>query len=127
MSDITRRDLLRGAATALAGTAFAGSHAPVFRYSICNEVFEKWDFAKLCRAARKLGYRGLEIAPFTLAESVEEISQARRAELRRIIRSEGLRFAGLHWLLVTPKWLHITTGEKEIRERSWEYFRKLVD
>ena len=69
----------------------------------------------------------MEIAPFTLGESVEEISQARRAELRSIIRSEGLRFAGLHWLLVTPKWLHITTGEKDVRERSWEYFRKLVD
>ena len=118
MLDITRRDLLRGAATALAGTTFADSRSPLFRYSICSEVFEKWDFAELCRVARKLGYQGLEIAPFTLAESVEEISRARRAELRNIIRSEGLRFAGLHWLLVTPKWLHITTGEKDIRERS---------
>ena len=135
MLDITRRDLFRGAAAALAGTACADSRErraeaarpPLFRYSICNEVFEKWGFVETCRTARKLGYQGLEIAPFTLGESVEEISLARRVELRGIIQSEGLRFAGLHWLLVTPKWLHITTGEKEVRERSWEYFFKLVD
>lgn len=100
---------------------------PLFNYSICNEVFEKWGFAELCRTAKKLGYEGLEVAPFTLGESVDDLSAARRKELRDIMQSEGLRFAGLHWLLVTPKWLHITTGEKDVREKSWQYFGKLVD
>ncbi len=123
---------VEGAMTTAFATSFSGvpakeSRRPLFRYSICNEVFEKWEFRDACRTARKLGYEGLEIAPFTLAESVEEISGARRKELRDIIQSEGLRFAGLHWLLVTPKWLHITTGDKDVRERSWRYFRKLVD
>jgi sugar phosphate isomerase/epimerase len=120
----TRRQFL---ATAAASFALRGQDRSLFRYSICNEIFEKWEFAAACRAARKMGYEGLEIAPFTLADSVDEISAARRKELRGILSSEGLRFAGLHWLLVTPKWLHITTGEKDIRERSWEYFGKLID
>ncbi len=135
MRHIGRRNFLRRAAVALAGAAAPAwlraapeaARRPLFHYSICNEVFEKWDFAESCRMARKLGYEGLEIAPFTLGESVDEISAARRKELRDIIQSEGLRFAGLHWLLVTPKWLRITTGDKDVRERSWQYFGKLIE
>lgn len=121
----TRRQFLT--ATTAATLALRAQGRSPFRYSICNEIFEKWDFAKACKAARQMGYTGLEIAPFTLGESVDEISPARRKELRDIMRSEGLTFAGLHWILVTPKWLHITTADKSVRERSWEYFGKLVD
>lgn len=100
---------------------------PLFNYSVCNELFEKWEFANTCRAARKLGYAGLEISPFTLAENVDQVSPARRKEMRDILRSEGLKFTGLHWLLVTPKWLHVTTRDKDVRERSWAYVDKLID
>ena len=117
----TRRELL------LTTAALLAAPKPPFRYSICNEVFEKQEFAAACGAARRMGYTGLEIAPFTLADDIDDISLARRKELRDILRSEGLTFAGMHWLLVTPKWLHITTGDKSVRERSWEYFGKLVD
>jgi sugar phosphate isomerase/epimerase len=111
-----------------AGWAFqAKGTNPRFRYSICNEVFEKWDFAASCKAIRQAGYAGIEIAPFTLAESVDDINAARRRELRGIIRTEGLAFAGLHWLLLTPKWLQVVTADRGIRERSWAYFRKLID
>lgn len=98
-----------------------------FKYSICNEVFEKWDFAVMCRAIKAAGYSGVEISPFTLAEHVDEISSARRRELNNIIRSEGLVFVGLHWLLVSPKDLHVTTSDTSVREKSWAYIRKLID
>jgi len=98
-----------------------------FKYSICNEMFEKWDFARVCKTIKAVGYEGIEIAPFTLAESVDEISQNRRKELRDIMQTEGIEFAGLHWLLVSPKWLHITTADRDVRARSWDYFKKLID
>jgi D-psicose/D-tagatose/L-ribulose 3-epimerase len=98
-----------------------------FKYSICNEVFEKWEFAAQCRAIKAAGYEGVEIAPFTLADHLDEISAARRRELSNIMRSEGIQFAGLHWLLITPKWLHITTADRAIREKSWAYFKQLID
>lgn len=97
------------------------------KYSICNEVFEKWDFAKSVRAMREAGFQGVEIAPFTLGDHVDELPPARRREMRDILKSEGVQFAGLHWLLITPKWLQITTADRDIRERSWAYFRKLID
>jgi sugar phosphate isomerase/epimerase len=117
----TRREFLLTTAVLLAAPK------PVFRYSICNEVFQKQEFAAACHAARQMGYTGLEIAPFTLADNIDDVSPARRKELRNILHSEGLLFAGMHWLLVTPKWLHITTADQSVRERSWEYFGKLVD
>ena len=100
---------------------------PRFRYAVCNELFENWKFDAVCRAIKKAGFTGVEIAPFTLAEHVDEITTARRRELRDIMKSEGVEFAGLHWLLITPKWLHVSTADRQIREKSWQYFLKLID
>jgi len=134
-SSLDRRTLLRLGTGALGATALSyiscvqealGANL-LFRYAICNELFEKRDFAEVCRSIKAAGFEGIEIAPFTLGESVEDISTARRREMRRIIQSEGLTFVGLHWLLITPKWLHVTTADQQIREKSWGYLSKLVD
>ena len=97
------------------------------RHAICNEVFENWDFADACRAIRQAGYGGIEIAPFTLAEDPAAIPPARRREYRDTIISEGLRFVGLHWLMVSPKGLHVTTPDADLRCRSWQHIRHLID
>ncbi|MEX2264449.1 MAG: sugar phosphate isomerase/epimerase family protein [Bryobacteraceae bacterium] len=98
-----------------------------FRHSICNEVFENWDFAESCRAIRKAGYQGIEISPFTLAEDPAAISSTRRKGFRSIMDSEGLDFVGLHWLMVSPKGLHVTTPDDALRERSWRHIHNLID
>src|ERR1039457_3947586 len=92
-----------------------------FRHSICNEAFDKWLFADACRAIRKAGYTGIEIAPFTLAPTPGEITAAQRAEYRDIMGAEGLQFAGLHWLMVSPKGLHVTGPDAGLRRRSWDH------
>ncbi len=98
-----------------------------FRHSTCNEAFEKWSFADACKAIRKAGYTGIEIAPFTLAERPADVDAARRRECRDIMRSEGLTFVGLHWLMVSPKGLHVTAPEAAVRREGWEHVRQLVD
>src|SRR5258708_30800809 len=98
-----------------------------FRHAICNEAFEKIPFADACRAIRKSGYAGIEIAPFTLAEDPAAIPPAKRREFRSIIESEGLRFVGLHWLMVSPKGLHVTTPAASLRNRSWRHILGLID
>jgi sugar phosphate isomerase/epimerase len=98
-----------------------------FRQAICNEAFEKFRLADTCRAIRKAGYEGLEIAPFTLAEDPSTIPAPQRREYRSIIESEGLRFVGLHWLMVSPKGLHVTTPDAALRARSWQHIRNLID
>lgn len=98
-----------------------------FRQSICNEAFEKWPFADACRAIRKIGYTGIEIAPFTLAEKPSDVTAAARKEYAGIMQSEGLTFVGLHWLMVSPAGLHVTTPDAELRRRSWQHIDDLID
>src|SRR6185369_12641488 len=98
-----------------------------FRHAICNESFEGWAFRDTAKAIRKAGYTGIEIAPFTLAESPQKVSAAQRQECRDVIQSEGLKFVGLHWLMVSPKGLHVTTPDDGLRQRSWDHIRALID
>ncbi len=98
-----------------------------FRHAICNEIFEGWDFRKACRYIRSSGYEGIEIAHFTLAEEPELISADDRRRYRAIIQDSGLTFVGLHWLMVAPKGLHVTTPDPALRERSWNHIRRLID
>jgi sugar phosphate isomerase/epimerase len=98
-----------------------------FRFAMCNEAFQGRSWAETCRALRKAGYAGVEIAPFTLAEDPARIPAAARRACRQIMASEGLGFAGLHWLMVTPKGLHATGPDAALRERSWDHIRDLID
>ena len=98
-----------------------------FRHAMCNEAFGKGAFAATCRAIRQAGYTGIEIAPFTLAESPGEVSPAQRRECRDLMQSEGLAFVGLHWLMVSPKGLHVTTPDAALRARSWAHIDALID
>ena len=97
------------------------------RHVICNEMFQSWPFARVAKFVRATGYTGLEIAPFTLAENPSDLSPAQRAEIRGMLQSEGLAFAGLHWLMVSPKGLHVTTPDDALRARSWRHIRDLID
>ena len=74
-----------------------------------------------------LGYQALEVAPFTLADSAEQVTPQRRAELRRAAEARGVEVLGLHWLLVKPPGLYITHPEAAVRRRTADYFRQLVD
>ena len=98
-----------------------------FRHSVCNEAFEKWPFDAACGAIRGIGYTGIEIAPFTLAGKPSEVTAAARKEYARIMQAEGLAFVGLHWLMMSPPGLHVTTPDAEIRRQGWQQVRDLID
>ena len=40
------------------------------KFAICNEIFQGWKIEAVFEYAAKLGYDGVEIAPFTIADSV---------------------------------------------------------
>jgi D-psicose/D-tagatose/L-ribulose 3-epimerase len=101
--------------------------AAPLRFSICNEVFGDTPFAASCATTKKIGYDGIEIAPFTLAEDPAKIPAHRQREFRQIMADHGLRFVGLHWLMAAPKGLHVTTADRGLRQRSWEHVRHLID
>lgn len=97
------------------------------RISLCNEVVASLPFAQQAKLAAALGYDGLEVAPFTLdAEAPHLLPAARRAELRRIAAEEGAPITSLHWLLVAPAGLSITTADAATRTRTLDVMQRLV-
>lgn len=96
------------------------------RISLCNEVLADFDFARQCEIAGKLGYDGLEIAPVTLGEDPHLLSEARRREIRGIAEDAGVPVTGLHYLLVAPKGLSITSLDAAVRERTMDVIRRLI-
>src|SRR3984957_3533746 len=97
------------------------------RHAICNEVYQGWSFPEAAKSIRKMGYTGIEIAHFTLAERPADVAPAERREYRDVMASEGLEFVGLHWLMVSPQGLHVTTPDADLRCRSWRHISSLID
>lgn len=96
------------------------------RLALCNEVIRELDFAAQCEMAAKLGYAGLEVAPFTLGENPHLLPAGRRAELRRAAEDAGIAITGLHWLLVTPEGLSLNDPDAEVRRRTVDVIERLV-
>ncbi len=95
------------------------------KYAICNETFEGWDHARVCARVAELGYTGLEMAPFTLAPRITDVTAARRAELRKQAEAAGVQIIGLHWLLAKTEGFHLTSPDAATRKRTGEYLAEL--
>ena len=59
------------------------------RYAICNETFEGWDHGRVCRFVSELGYTGLELAPFTFAPRVTDLSASRLLTMAEQLEQAG--------------------------------------
>ena len=97
------------------------------KFAICNEIFRDWKIEDTLAYAAKLGYRGVEIAPFTLANSVTEIATSERQRIRDAAAQNKIQIAGIHWVLVKPEGLYINHLDESIRKRTARYFCELVD
>jgi sugar phosphate isomerase/epimerase len=97
-----------------------------FRYAICNETYQDWPHERVCEAVAATGYTGLELAPFTFAPRITDLSAQRRAEIRRQAESAGLSIIGLHWLLAKTEGFMITSPEAEVRKRTGQYLAELA-
>ena len=98
----------------------------MFRFAICNELFEDWPFDRVCTYARSIGYEGLELAPFTLAPLITDLDSRQRSMLRRQAEDAGLEIIGLHWLLARTEGLHLTTADASVRSRTADYLIALA-
>jgi len=96
------------------------------RYAICNETFEGWDHPRICRTVAELGYKGLELAPFTLAPRITDVTTKQRQQLRREAEACGIQIIGLHWLLAKTEGLQLTSPDANVRQRTAEYLVELA-
>lgn len=96
------------------------------RFAICNETFAGWDHARVCQQVAELGYQGLELAPFTLAQRITEVTLEQRTKLRREAEACGLQIIGLHWLLAKTEGLQLTAADPATRQRTADYLVELA-
>ncbi|MBL8706074.1 MAG: sugar phosphate isomerase/epimerase [Rhodospirillales bacterium] len=97
------------------------------KLALCNEVIREMEFARQCTMAAGMGYAGLELAPFTLGDDTYRMGSAQRASVRRAASDAGLAICGLHWLLVAPAGLSITSDDASVRDRTIDVMRRLID
>jgi len=97
------------------------------RLALCNEVLAPWDFARQCAYASTLGYRALEVAPFTLADDPTRITEAQARQWAAIASDHGMAISGLHWLLVAPKGLSIASPDAAVQARTRDALHRLVE
>lgn len=95
------------------------------KFAICQELYENWDWKKQCEFSASLGYTGLELAPFTLAGRISEVSQETRSEYRKTAEDHGMQIMGLHWLLAKTEGLHLTTSDPAVRKATSDYLIEL--
>lgn len=96
------------------------------KFAICNETYQNWDFARTCDHIASCGYEGVEIAPFTLKEDPRELTESDAAKVGATARAAGLEVVGLHWLLVKPGWLHLTTDDDLLRRDTVKFAQHLA-
>jgi len=97
------------------------------KFGICNEIFQGWSLDDTFAYASKAGYDLVEIAPFTVAKYVTEISAAERARIKESAARAGIGISGLHWVLVQAEGMYLTDPDAAVRARTARYFVDLVD
>lgn len=97
------------------------------KFAICNETFQDRGFPEQCQAAQAAGYTGLEIAPFTLADQLSDITEAEIASYRGAAADHGLEIVGLHWLLAKTEGYHLTSPDPATRTATIDYAQRLAD
>lgn len=97
------------------------------KFGICNEIFQNWKLEDAMAFAKKAGYDGIEIAPFTIAKYVTDISAADRTRIRESAQRTGIEISGIHWVLVQAEGMYLNHIDAEVRGRTAKYFVELVN
>ena len=96
------------------------------RLALCNEVLGDRPFAEQCAFAAACGYDGVEGAPYTLGDDPLALPASTVAGARRAAADAGIAITGLHWLLVKPAGLSVTSDDAVLRARTRGAMRRLV-
>lgn len=97
------------------------------KLSLCNEVLGEIPFPEQCVLAAGLGYDGIELAPFTVVDDPRQMTAAQKAMVRDAARNSGIAISGLHWLLLMPKGLSITSEDTIVWQRSVDVMRANIE
>jgi len=96
------------------------------RFAICNETFQGWSFEKTCNFVAECGYDGLEVAPFTLKHDPRTLTLEEAGDYAAHAKIAGIEIIGLHWLLLRPAWLNLTTDDTLLQKDTIKFGKHLA-
>jgi sugar phosphate isomerase/epimerase len=97
------------------------------KFAICNEIFKDWKLEDTIAFAAKTGYDAVEIAPFTIANYVGDISPEERQRIRAIAATHRIAISGIHWVFVQAEGMYLHHADLDVRKRSAKYLCELAD
>jgi sugar phosphate isomerase/epimerase len=96
------------------------------RFAICNETYGDWPLDQTLADIKAAGYDGVEIAPFTLNPDPWKLTEDDAIRIGDTVRDHGLDVVGLHWLLVKPEGMHLTTKNDAVRNQTAAFVQHLA-
>ena len=97
------------------------------KFAICQELYENLPWVEQCRLMAAAGYRGIEVAPFSIAEDLRSVPAGVFSRMRAEAADHGLEIIGLHWLLARTKGLYLTSPNASVRRATSDYLSFLAD
>jgi sugar phosphate isomerase/epimerase len=97
------------------------------KLALCNEVLRELPYGRQCELAASLGYQGLELAPFTFSDDPSALTERDALRWSAEAGAHGLAVSSLHWLLVRPAGLSLTSDDAGVRGRTLALLQKLID
>jgi len=96
------------------------------KLALCNEVIRELSFPAQCELTSKLGYGGIEVAPFTLFEDSANFNE-QDAKLRaHQAKDAGIVISSLHWLLVKPDGLSLVSNDASVRLKTQDWLKRVI-
>jgi len=96
------------------------------KFAICNEIFTDWHLADAMGFAQQTGYQGIEIAPYTIASNVTQISAAEREEIKHTAERVGIEICGIHWVLYGVEGMYLNHPNTPVQNQTRRYLSELV-
>ena len=96
------------------------------KLGLCNELLKHQGLEGAFTHLARLGYDGVEVAPWTINAAVMEISSDDAKRVRAWAEAAGIDILGLHWVFGDKSDCHLTHPDVSVRRRTQDYLEHIV-
>lgn len=96
------------------------------KLGMCNELLRHMPLAQAFERLARLGYDGIEVAPWTINAEVMDITEDDAKRVREYAEQAGTEILGLHWVFGDKSECHLTHPDAAVRRRTQDYLQRIV-
>jgi sugar phosphate isomerase/epimerase len=96
------------------------------KLGMCNELLKHQGLEEGFKHLARLGYNGVEVAPWTINPSVMDISDEDAKRVRATAEAAQIEILGLHWVFGNTSEWHLTHPDAAVRRRTQDYLEHIV-